>query len=167
MNLTPSLAPIPSGAGLTRWTVTTVMLASAGSASPFASATRTRTCSSEPRAFDGWIAWLIAPSVDLSVIGLLLGVRYLATVVDDQHALAKPRRLLVLCGLLTLALDIANALDHRHLGASVVDAIGPVLLIRWADAFYELRVSVRETSLHLGAREAVCEKDGRCCAGLF
>lgn len=50
---------------------------------------------------DGWIAWLIGHSVDLSVTGILLGVRYLATAGYDQHALAKPRRLLVLCGLLS------------------------------------------------------------------
>lgn len=82
---------------------------------------------------DGWIAWLIAPSVDLSVIGLLLGVRYLAMAGYDQPDLAKPRRLLVLCGLLTLALNTADALDLHRVGAAAVNAIGPVLLICWAD----------------------------------
>lgn len=131
MNPTPSRAPVPSGAGLARWTVTTITLAICGLCFAVCFGNAHTLCLS--LGMDGWIAWLIGPSVDLSVIGILLGVRYLATAGYDQRALAKPRRLLVLCGLLTLALNTADALDHRHLGAAAVNAIGPVLLICWSD----------------------------------
>ena len=80
-----------------------------------------------------WIAWLVGPSVDLSVIGLLTGMRFLSLhgYTDDQ--LAKLNRLLRFCGLLTLALNTAGALGHRQYGTALVDAIGPVLLIGWSE----------------------------------
>ena len=80
-----------------------------------------------------WIAWLIGPSVDLSVIGLLAGIRFLSlhNYTDDQ--LAKLNRFLRFCGLLTLALNTAGALWHLQYGTAAVDAIGPVLLIGWSE----------------------------------
>lgn len=47
--------------------------------------------------------------------------------------LAKPRRLLTFCGLLTLALNTAEAVTHGQYGTAAVEAIGPILLICWAD----------------------------------
>ena len=82
---------------------------------------------------EGWIAWLIGPSVDLSVIGLLLGVRHLSFLGYDDEQLTKPRRLLTFCGLLTLALNTADAVTHGLYGTAAVEAIGPILLICWAD----------------------------------
>jgi hypothetical protein len=54
-----------------------------------------------------WIAWLIGPSVDLSVIGLLTGIRFLSLHEYSEARLAKLNRFLRSCGLLTLALNTA------------------------------------------------------------
>jgi Protein of unknown function (DUF2637) len=127
---TTSLSAPPS-AGLTRWTVTTITLVIAALSFAFCFGNCHDLCLS--LGLDGWIAWLIGPSVDLSVIGLLVGVRYLASVGYSGAELAKPRRLLILCGLLTLALNTADALTHGRYGTAAVNAIGPILLICWSD----------------------------------
>ena len=80
-----------------------------------------------------WIAWLIGPSVDLSVIGLLTGIRFLSLHGYTDEQLARLNRFLRFCGLLTLALNTAGALWHRQYGTAAVDAIGPVLLIGWSE----------------------------------
>ena len=80
-----------------------------------------------------WIAWLIGPSVDLSVIGLLTGIRFLSLHGYSDEQLAKLNRFLRFCGLLTLALNTAGALWHLQFGTALVDAIGPVLLIGWSE----------------------------------
>ena len=80
-----------------------------------------------------WIAWLIGPSVDLSVIGLLTGIRFLSLHSYTEDRLAKLDRFLRFCGLLTLALNTAGALWHLQFGTAAVDAIGPVLLIGWSE----------------------------------
>jgi hypothetical protein len=81
-----------------------------------------------------WIAWLIGPAVDLSVIGLLTGIRFLSLHGYSDEQLAKLNRFLRFCGLLTLALNTAGALWHLQFGTALVDAIGPVLLIGWSEA---------------------------------
>jgi hypothetical protein len=81
-----------------------------------------------------WIAWLIGPAVDLSVIGLLTGIRFLSLHGYTDEQLAKLNRFLRFCGLLTLALNTAGALWHLQFGTALVDAIGPVLLIGWSEA---------------------------------
>jgi hypothetical protein len=81
----------------------------------------------------GWIARLIGPSVDLSVIGLLTGIRFLSVNGHSHQQLAKMHRFLRFCGLLTLGLNIAGALWHLQFGTAAVDAIGPVLLIGWSE----------------------------------
>jgi hypothetical protein len=81
-----------------------------------------------------WIAWLVGPAVDLSVVGLLAGMRFLSLHGYDDQQLTKPRRLLRLCGVLTLALNTAGALGHQQYGTALVDAVGPVLLIGWSEA---------------------------------
>jgi hypothetical protein len=80
-----------------------------------------------------WIAWLIGPSVDLSVIGLLTGIRFLSLHGYTEAQLAKLNRFLRFCGLLTLALNTAGALWRLQFGTASVDAIGPVLLIGWSE----------------------------------
>jgi hypothetical protein len=80
-----------------------------------------------------WIAWLVGPAVDLSVVGLLAGIRFLSLHGYDDDQLRKPRRLLRLCGALTLALNTAGALGHQQYGTALVDAVGPVLLIGWSE----------------------------------
>jgi hypothetical protein len=80
-----------------------------------------------------WIAWLVGPAVDLSVVGLLAGMRFLSLHGYGDAQLAKPRRLLRFCGVLTLALNTAGALAHRQYGTALVDAVGPALLIGWSE----------------------------------
>ena len=65
-----------------------------------------------------WIAWLIGPSVDLSVIGLLTGIRFLSLHGYTEDRLAKLNRFLRFCGLLTLALNTAGALWHLQFGTA-------------------------------------------------
>jgi hypothetical protein len=80
-----------------------------------------------------WIAWLVGPAVDLSVIGLLVGMRFLSLHGYKDDELAGLRRMLRFCGLLTLALNTAGAIGHRQYGTALVDAVGPALLIGWSE----------------------------------
>ena len=121
----------PPGAGPIRAAITAITLTISLMCFAFCFGNAHRLCIS--LGIEGWIAWLIGPSVDLSVIGLLLGVRHLASLGYDDEQLTKPRRLLTFCGLLTLALNTADAVTHGQYGTAAVEAIGPILLICWAD----------------------------------
>ncbi|MGW1883586.1 DUF2637 domain-containing protein [Streptomyces sp. NPDC001970] len=79
----------------------------------------------------GPIAPLIAPMVDLSVVGLLVALRYLSLrglPADDMKAAT---RLMHFSGLLTLALNVAEPIAARHYGRAAVDAVAPLLLLGW------------------------------------
>jgi hypothetical protein len=80
-----------------------------------------------------YIAPFMQPAVDLAVIGLMVGIRYLAVHgwTDDQLKL--PRRWLRCFGFLTLAMNCALPLTERHWGRAAWDAIGPLLLIAWSE----------------------------------
>src|SRR2546430_4217925 len=54
-----------------------------------------------------WVAPLVAPAVDLSILGLLLGTRHLALHGATAAELRPARRLLVFANLTTLPLNIA------------------------------------------------------------
>ncbi|MFE2409609.1 DUF2637 domain-containing protein [Kitasatospora sp. NPDC059408] len=77
------------------------------------------------------VAPLIAPMVDLSVIGLLVGLRLLSLRGVPQEELTAATRLMHLCGLLTLALNVAEPLAAGHYGRAAVDAVAPLLLLGW------------------------------------
>ena len=81
----------------------------------------------------GWNAWLVGPTVDLSVVGLLAGVQFLSRHGYGDDQLRKPRCMLWFCGLLTLALNTADSVAHRQFGTALVDAVGPALLIGWSE----------------------------------
>jgi hypothetical protein len=80
-----------------------------------------------------WIAWLVGSAVDLSVVGLLKGTRFLSLHGYTGTQLRKLQRMLRFCGLLTLALNTEGAIGHRQFGTALVDAVGPALLIGWSE----------------------------------
>jgi len=81
-----------------------------------------------------WVAWLVAPAVDLTVVGLIVGVRYLSLRGVAGRRLRPARLMLVAAGLATWALNTAHALLVRHhLGVVAYDSLAPLLLIGWAE----------------------------------
>lgn len=119
------------GEALTRRAVTVITAAIVVMTFAFSLGNVTRLCLD--LGITAWIAWLVAPAVDLSVVGLLIGVRFLSLHGYGDDQLAKARRMLRFCGVLTLALNIAGALGHRQYGTALVDAVGPALLIGWSE----------------------------------
>ncbi|MFE6589664.1 DUF2637 domain-containing protein [Streptomyces sp. NPDC057781] len=77
------------------------------------------------------IAPLIAPMVDLSVVGLLVALRYLSLRGVPPEQMKAATRLMHVSGLLTLALNIAEPLAAGHYGRAAVDAVAPLLLLGW------------------------------------
>jgi hypothetical protein len=151
MNQAATGPSAPPGAGPTRAAITTITLLISGMCFAFCFGNAHRLCVS--LGIEGWIAWLIGPSVDLSVIGLLLGVRHVSSLGYDDVQLTKPRRLLTFCGLLTLALNTADAVTHGQYGTAAVEAIGPILLICWADTGPWLlrQIHTRPAAVHADA----------------
>ncbi|WP_424862622.1 DUF2637 domain-containing protein [Streptomyces sp. MMS24-I29] len=77
------------------------------------------------------IAPLIAPMVDMSVVGLLVALRFLALRGVPKAELRAGTRLLHLCGLLTLALNTAEPLLTGRYGRACLDTVAPLLLLGW------------------------------------
>ncbi|HEX5595159.1 MAG TPA: DUF2637 domain-containing protein, partial [Micromonosporaceae bacterium] len=77
------------------------------------------------------IAPLIAPMVDLSVVGLLVALRYLSLRGVPSEQMKAATRLMHFSGLLTLALNIAEPITAGHYGRAAVDAVAPLLLLGW------------------------------------
>ncbi|ONH22294.1 hypothetical protein [Pseudofrankia asymbiotica] len=92
-----------------------------------------------------FIAPLVAPAVDLSVVGLLLGIRQLALNGGPAKVQRSARRLLIFASLVTLALNIAEPLIARHYGKAAFDAIGPLLMIGWAEVGPDLIQATQTT----------------------
>jgi len=79
-----------------------------------------------------WVAPLVAPAVDLSVTALLVAIHYIrAQGVTDR--LLKARSLLVLCGALTFAINVAQPLLLHQIGRALYSAVAPLMLICWAE----------------------------------
>jgi hypothetical protein len=92
----------------------------------------------------GWIAPLVAPAVDLSVVALLASMQYLrANGVDGR--LLGPRLLLVFCGLVTLALNTAHPVLAGEYGRACFDAVAPLLLIGWSEVGPKLLAALHGT----------------------
>ena len=113
--------PLP-GEALTRRAVTVITATIAVMTFAFSTGNVTQLCLH--LGITAWTAWLVGPAVDLSVVGLLLGIRFLSQhgYADDQ--LLGLQRTLRFCGLLTLALNTAEAFGHRQFGTALVDAVG-------------------------------------------
>jgi hypothetical protein len=71
--------------------------------------------------------------VDLSILGLLLGIRQLALAGAATAQLRPARRLLIFASAMTLALNVADPLVVGEYGKAAFDAVGPLLLIGWAE----------------------------------
>jgi hypothetical protein len=81
-----------------------------------------------------YVAWLVAPAVDLTVFGLIVGIRHLSLRGLEGRRLRPARLLLVAAGLAALALNTAHGLFvRRHLGVVAYDSLAPLLLIGWAE----------------------------------
>jgi hypothetical protein len=80
-----------------------------------------------------WVAPLVAPAVDLSILGLLLGTGHLALYGATSAELRPARRLLIFASLATLASNIADPIVTGAYGKAAFDAVGPLLLIGWAE----------------------------------
>jgi len=120
-----------SGEALTRCAITATTAAIVVMTFAFSLGNVTRLCLD--LGITAWIAWLVGPAVDLSVVGLLTGMRFLSLHGYTDTQLGKLRRMLRFCGVLTLALNTSGALGHRMLGTALVDAVGPALLIGWSE----------------------------------
>lgn len=100
------------------------------------------------------IAPLIAPMVDLSVVGLLVALRFLALRGVPKAELKAGTRLLHLCGLLTLALNTAEPLLSGRYGRACLDSVAPLLLLGWGHvgpAFLAQFHTPTRPALHLEA----------------
>lgn len=80
-----------------------------------------------------WVAPLVAPAVDLSVVGLLIAIRYLSLRGAPDDVIRPARRLLLASSVVTLALNVAEPLIVGEVGKALFDAVGPLLLIGWAE----------------------------------
>lgn len=80
------------------------------------------------------VAPLIAPMVDLSVVGLMVALHHLAGNGVDPAELRSGTRLMHLCGLLTVVLNIADPLLEHHWGRGLLDSVAPALLLGWGKA---------------------------------
>lgn len=81
----------------------------------------------------GWVAPLVAPAVDLSVLALLIAIRQLSLRGASADVMRPARRLLLVSSFVTLALNVAEPLIAGEIGRALFDAVGPLLLIGWAD----------------------------------
>ncbi|WP_410676825.1 hypothetical protein [Amycolatopsis sp. cmx-4-68] len=80
-----------------------------------------------------WVAPLVAPAVDLSVVGLLVAIRSLSLRGAPVEVIRPARRLLLASSVVTLALNVAEPLIAGEVGKALFDAVGPLLLIGWAE----------------------------------
>jgi hypothetical protein len=119
------------GEALTRRAVTVVTAAIVVLTFAFSLGNVTRLCLD--LGMTAWISWLVGPAVDLSVVGLLTGMRFLSLHGYTEVQLKKLRHMLRFCGILTLALNMSGALGQRMFETALVDAVGPVLLIGWSE----------------------------------
>jgi hypothetical protein len=93
-----------------------------------------------------WVAPLVAPAVDLSILGLLVGIRHLALTGASPDVLRPARRLLIFASVVTLALNVAEPLVASQFGKAAFDAVGPLLLIDWSEVGPGLLQAIGTTS---------------------
>ncbi len=92
----------------------------------------------------GWIAPLVAPAVDLSVVALLASLQYLR-VHGVRSRLLGPRVLLGFSGLTTLAMNTAHPILIGDYGQACFYAVAPLLLIGWSEVGPRLLAALHGT----------------------
>jgi hypothetical protein len=105
-----------------------------------------------------WVAPLVAPAVDLSILGLLLGTRHLALTGASPEMLRPARRLLIFASVATLALNVADSVVAGEYGRAAFDAVGPLLLIGWAEVGPGFLQAIGECSSSTVTRGGVAEE---------
>ncbi|MER7967127.1 SpdA protein [Streptomyces ardesiacus] len=98
--------------------------------------------------------------VDLSVVGLLVALRFLALRGVPKRELKAGTRLLHLCGLLTLALNTAEPLLAGRHGRACLDTVAPLLLLGWGHvgpAFLAQFHTLTRPTPHLEAAAPISE----------
>jgi hypothetical protein len=80
-----------------------------------------------------FVAPLVAPAVDLTVLGLLVGTRHLALSGASDDVLRPARHLLLAASSVTLFLNVADPVFSGQWGKAAFDSVGPLLLIGWAE----------------------------------
>lgn len=93
-----------------------------------------------------YIAPLVAPAVDLSVIALLVATRQLALAGASPAQIQPAQRLLIFCSVVTLALNTAEPILEGHYGRAAFDAVGCCLLIGWSHIGPALLQALQTTS---------------------
>jgi hypothetical protein len=81
----------------------------------------------------GWIRPLVAPAVDLSLVALVVGIRFLARRGLSGAELRRPRLFMLAVGLAAWALNTAGAVAERDWGRAAFDSLAPGLLLGWAE----------------------------------
>lgn len=107
-----------------------------------------------------YVAPLVAPAVDLSVLGLLLGLRHLLLQGILPEQLRPIRRLLLFASVVTLALNVADPLLSGNFGRAAFDSVGPLLLIGWAEVGPGLLQAIRALSPAVSRIPATHDVDG-------
>lgn len=79
-----------------------------------------------------WIAPLVAPAVDLSVLALIVSIQYIRAQ-GIAARLVGARLLLVFSGLVTFIINTARAVLEQQYGRAAFDAVAPLLLIFWGE----------------------------------
>jgi hypothetical protein len=131
--MTPSLRPVSTRrttASLVRRTITSVVLVIAGLS--FAFGFGNGWTLGLQLGVPQWIAPLIAPAVDLSVVSLIVSIQYVRAQ-GIAGRLIGPRLLLMFSGLVTFVINTARALLERQYGRAAFDAVAPLLLIFWGE----------------------------------
>jgi hypothetical protein len=101
-----------------------------------------------------WVAPLVAPAVDLSIVGLLLGTRHLALAGAPAEVLRPARRLLIFASVVTLALNVADPLVAGEYGRAAFDSVGPLLLIGWSEVGPGLLQAISTTGPSMMSNDA-------------
>jgi hypothetical protein len=105
-----------------------------------------------------WIRPLVAPAVDLSLVALVVGIRFLARRGVSGAELRRPRWFLLAVGLAAWALNTAGAVAERDWGKAAFDSLAPGLLIGWAEVlpwFLRQFQAVTHPAAGAGSRRSV------------